>query len=162
MNMVSKHGPLIWLGLLFALIPTLVVSQDRPGLSVKVIRVVDGDTIDVCCVAGKRETIRYIGVNTPETRHPAKGVEPYGKEAAEANHKLVAGKAVHVEFDVQERDRNGRLLAYVYLGDGTFVNATLVEGGYAQVMTVPPNVKYQELFLKLQQEARTASRGLWR
>ncbi len=66
---------------------------------------------------------------------------------------------VHLEFDVQQRDRYGRLLAYVYLKDGTFANAWLVEQGYAQVMTVPPNVKYQDLFLKLQREAR---RGLWR
>lgn len=63
---------------------------------------------------------------------------------------------------MQKRDKYGRLLAYVYLEDGTFVNAWLVENGYAMVMTVPPNVKYQELFLKLQREARGARRGLWK
>jgi len=129
---------------------------------VRVVRVIDGDTIEVCCIAWKWESIRYIGINTPETHHPTKGVEAYGKEAAGANSRLVSGKTVRLEFDVRQRDRHGRLLAYVYLEDGTFVNAWLVEQGYAQVMTVPPNVKYQELFLKLQQEARTASRGLWR
>ncbi len=63
---------------------------------------------------------------------------------------------------MQKRDKYGRLLAYVYLEDGTFVDAWLVEHGYAQVMTVPPNVKYQDLFLKLQREAREAKRGLWK
>ncbi len=66
-----------------------------------------------------------------------------------------------LEFDVQQLDRYKRLLAYVYLEDGTFVNAWLVQHGYAAVMTVPPNVKYQELFLRLQREAREGSRGLW-
>ena len=126
------------------------------------LRVIDGDTIEVCCVGWKRESVRYIGIDAPETHHPTKGVEAYGKEAAEANARLVSGKTIRLEFDVQQRDRHGRLLAYVYLEDGSFVNALLVEQGYAQVMTVPPNVKYQELFLKLQQDARTASRGLWR
>ncbi len=106
--------------------------------------------------------VRYIGVDTPETHHPMRGVEPYGMEAAEANRKLVDGKTVRLEFDVEQRDRYGRLLAYVYLEDGTFVNAWLVENGYAMVMTIPPNVKHQALFLKLQREAREAGRGLWR
>ena len=140
--------------------PNSIDAQAAP--LVRVVRVIDGDTIEVCCVGWKRESIRYIGINTPETHHPTKGVEAYGKEAAEANARLVSNKTIRLEFDVQERDRHGRLLAYVYLEDGTFVNARLVEQGYAQVMTVPPNVKYQDLFLKLQQDARTASRGLWR
>ncbi len=105
--------------------------------------------------------VRYIGIDTPEIHHPMKGIERYGKEASEANRKLVDGKTVRLEFDVQEQDRYGRLLAYVYLEDGTFVNAWLVENGYAMVMTIPPNVKYQQLFLKLQREAREGMRGLW-
>ncbi len=91
-----------------------------------------------------------------------KGVERAGKEASEANRKLVDGKTVRLEFDVQEQDRYGRLLAYVYLEEGTFVNAWLVEHGYAVVRTIPPNVKHQELFLMLQREAREERRGLWR
>ena len=91
-----------------------------------------------------------------------KGIEPFGKEASEANRKLVDGKTVRLEFDVQQVDRYKRLLAYVYLKDDTFVNASLVENGYAMVMTTPPNVKHQELFLKFQREAREAGRGLWR
>ncbi len=90
-----------------------------------------------------------------------KGVEHFGMKAAEANRVLVDGKTVRLEFDVQQLDKYGRTLAYVYLEDGTFVNAWLVENGYAMVMTVPPNVKHQELFLILQREAREGRRGLW-
>jgi len=168
---VAEKGPLrkcvagaLLLVSLLALFPALPHSSERapkPPVSVRVVRVIDGDTIEVCCLNGRPETIRYIGVNTPETNHPTKGVEAYGKEASEANRKLVAGRSVRLEFDVQQRDKYGRLLAYVYLEDGTFVNARLVEQGYAQVMTVPPNVKHQELFLRLQREAREARRGLW-
>ncbi len=150
-----------WLGILLILLPAPVASQGDSTV-VQVVRVTDGDTIQVCCIAGQREKVRYIGINTPETKHPSKGVEYFGKEASEANRKLVDGKSVSLEFDVQQRDRYKRLLAYVYLKDGTFVNAWLVERGYAQVMTVPPNVKYQKLFLKLERQVREARRGLWR
>jgi len=150
-----------WLLLLLTLLPAPVASQSDSAV-VQVVRVIDGDTIWICCIAGKREGVRYIGINTPETKHPTKGVEHFGKEASEANRKLVDGKTVRLEFDVQEQDRYGRLLAYVYLEEGTFVNAWLVENGYTAVMTVPPNVKHQDLFLRLQREAREARRGLWR
>ncbi len=151
-----------WLALLLTLLPALVSCQDGSFLAVKVVRVVDGDTIQVCCIGWKREKVRYIGVVTPETHHPMRGVEPYGMEASEANRKLVDGKTVRLEFDVQQLDKYGRTLAYVYLEEGTFVNAWLVENGYAVVMTIPPNVKYEALFRKLQREAREAGRGLWR
>ena len=120
-------------------------------------RVIDGDTIEL----KNSETVRYIGVDTPETVDPRKPVEYYGKEASEYNKGLVEGKKVRLEFDVQKKDRYGRLLAYVYLSDGTFVNAELVKLGYAQVATYPPNVKHQKLFQKLQREAREYNRGLW-
>jgi micrococcal nuclease len=125
-----------------------------------VVSVVDGDTIWVE-LSGQREKIRYIGVDAPETNHPIKGVQEYGSEAKAANRKLVEGRTVRLEFDVPGRDRYGRLLTYVYLEDGTFVNAWLVEHGFAQIMTVPPNVKYQDVFLKLRRESREAQRGLW-
>jgi micrococcal nuclease len=125
-----------------------------------VVRVVDGDTIHVR-LTDRVEKIRYIGVNTPEIHHPSKGEEPGGREAAEVNRGLVGGRRVRLELDVQTRDRYGRLLAYVWVGD-TMVNAELVRLGYAQVMTVPPNVRYQDLFVKLQRQARDAHRGLWR
>ncbi|HIP95694.1 MAG TPA: hypothetical protein EYH32_00580 [Anaerolineae bacterium] len=125
-----------------------------------VLRVVDGDTIEVE-IGGQRYKVRYTGVDTPETKHPAKPIECFGHEATEKNRELVEGKTVYLEKDVSETDRYGRLLRYVHLADGTFVNAELVRLGYAQVATYPPDVKYVDLFLRLQHEARQAGRGLW-
>jgi len=144
--------------LLLALVASGTVAAG--GIEGTVVRVVDGDTIHVQ-LADRVEKIRYIGVNTPEIHHPSKGEEPGGREAAEVNRGLVGGRRVRLELDVQTRDRYGRLLAYVWVGD-TMVNAELVRLGYAQVMTVPPNVRYQDLFVKLQRQARDAHRGLWR
>ena len=144
------------------LLLALLVAPAAPGEAIEgtVVRVVDGDTIHVK-VWERVEKVRYIGVNTPETHHPTRGEEPGGREAAEMNRRLVVGQRVRLELDVRARDRHGRLLAYVWVGD-LMVNAELVRLGYAQVMTVPPNVKHQELFVKLQREARDAGRGLWR
>lgn len=125
-----------------------------------VVRIVDGDTIRVR-IADRIEKVRYIGVNTPEVHHRAKGEQPGGREAAQLNGELVASKRVRLELDVQERDRYGRLLAYVWVGD-LMINAEPVRRGYAQVMTVPPNVRYRDLFGRLQREARESGRGLWR
>ncbi len=147
------------LGVLFSLIILVAFISGfaaPPPSSFQVERAIDGDTI----VLTNGERVRYIGIDTPETKHPKKPVEYFGKEASEANQKLVEGKTVRLEFDVQKRDRYDRLLAYIYVDD-IFVNAWLVENGYAQVATFPPNVKYQELFVKLQREARENKRGLW-
>jgi len=122
-------------------------------------RAVDGDTIEVE-IAGESYKVRYIGIDTPELHHPTKPVGYYAQEAYEKNRDLVEGKTVYLEKDVSETDRYGRLLRYVYVGD-VFVNAYLVQQGYAQVSTYPPDVKYQEQFLELQREAREAGRGLW-
>lgn len=149
--------------LLFSLLPLLAALPAWPaqgGLEGTVVRVVDGDTMHVR-IGDRVEKVRYIGVNTPEVHHPTKGEEPGGREASEVNRRLVTGKHVRLEFDVQERDRYGRLLAYVWVGE-IMVNAELVRLGYAQVMTIPPNVRHQEMFVKLQREAREAGRGLWR
>jgi endonuclease YncB( thermonuclease family) len=139
--------------------PPLTSPYPTEPLTARVVEIVDGDTIDVE-IEGRRERVRYIGINTPETKHPTRGVELYGPEAAEANKRLVAGQMVQLELDVERRDRYGRLLAYVYVGE-VMVNAELVRQGFAQVATFPPNVKYQALFLRLQREAREAGRGLW-
>jgi micrococcal nuclease len=145
------------LGLVLALLLAAALASAGP-LDGTVVRVVDGDTIHVR-VGERLEKVRYIGVNTPEVHHPKKGEEPGGREASAVNRTLVEGRRVRLEMDVQARDRYGRLLAYVWVGD-TMVNAELVRRGFAQVMTVPPNVRHQELFLKLQREAREAERGL--
>src|SRR5437899_251583 len=94
------------------------------------------------------EKVRYIGVNTPETHHPTKGLEPGGREATEVNRQLVNRHQVRLELDVQERDRYGPLLAYVYVGD-QMVNAELVRRGYAQVMTVPQLFAYRGVASRL-------------
>jgi micrococcal nuclease len=153
----AHRAPL--LAVLLALLLTAALASAGP-LEGTVVRVVDGDTIHVRL--GERvEKVRYIGVNTPEVHHPRKGEEPGGRAAMALNRVLVEGQRVRLETDVQARDRYGRLLAYVWVND-VMVNAELVRRGYAQVMTVPPNVRHQALFVKLQRDAREAERGLWR
>ncbi|MED0670393.1 thermonuclease family protein [Aneurinibacillus aneurinilyticus] len=141
-------------------------EKKLPGtLKVTVTRVVDGDTFKAK-VNGKEESIRLIGVDTPETVHPNKPVQPYGPEASAYTKKRLDGQTVTLEFDVQQRDKYGRLLAYVWLGDAKnpkaeMLNQTLVKEGYAQVATFPPNVKYTDSFVNLQKQAREAGKGLW-
>ncbi len=128
----------------------------------RVTRVVDGDTIHVA-LGGRDETVRYIGVDTPETKKPGSPVECFGRAAAAANERLVAGERVRLVRDAEARDRYGRLLAYVYrVRDGRFVNADLVRRGFAQPLTIPPNVRHAERFARLAREARGSGRGLWR
>lgn len=127
--------------------------------TVAVVRVVDGDTIRVS-LEGKEVPVRYIGIDTPESVDPRRPVERMGKEASERNRALVEGKRVRLEKDVSETDRFGRLLRYVWVEE-RMVNAVLVEEGYAEAVSFPPDVKYQELFSRLEREARDAQRGLW-
>lgn len=128
-----------------------------PGLKeYQVLKVVDGDTIWVKDL-GK---VRYTGIDAPEIKHPDREAEPYGYEAMEANRRLVLGKMVKIELDIAKRDHYGRVLGYVFSGP-VFVNAYLVEAGYAYPIKVKPNVKYYELFVGLQKEASGAGRGLW-
>jgi len=128
-----------------------------------VTRVVDGDTIKVD-IDSIKYTVRYIGMDTPETVHPQKPVELMGKEASAKNKELVEGKVVRLEKDISETDRYGRLLRYVWIQQNegwVMINAELVRLGYAQVATYPPDVKYQALFLKLQRQAWEQKLGLW-
>lgn len=125
-----------------------------------VVRVVDGDTI-IVNVNGVEERIRLIGIDTPESVHPDPTQNNrYGTIASDYTKNLLTGKKVSLELDVQERDKYGRLLAYVYL-DGVMVNKTLLQAGMAQVSTYPPNVKYVDDFLALQKTARDNNVGLW-
>ena len=114
---------------------------------------VDGDTITI--EGGYR--VRYIGIDTPEIYPQA---EPFGREAWQANRRLVEGKEVRLERDVSETDKYGRLLRYVYV-DGVFVNAELVKAGLAQAKAYPPDTKYHDYLEKMETEAREASRGMW-
>ncbi len=145
-------------------------QSEVAAFKARVTRVVDGDTAYVS-FSGKSEKVRFIGVNTPETKDPRKPVEPYGKEASAYTTAELNGKEVYLELDVQERDKYGRLLAYVWLERpisrseaevrAKMFNARLLLEGYAQVMTIPPNVKYADLFVQFQREARSANKGLW-
>ena len=127
--------------------PVITESQ------VKVVRVIDGDTIEI---AGGAH-VRYIGMDTPET-YPK--VEFYGPEAKAKNIELVEGKLVTLEKDVSETDKYGRLLRYVYV-DGVFVNGELVRLGYAEAVSYPPDTRYQWQLEQLEKEAKAAKRGLW-
>ena len=127
----------------------------------RVVKVVDGDTIHVQ-VGGAREKVRYIGVDTPETKDPRRPVQCFGERASQFNERLVAGERVRLVRDVEERDRYGRLLAYVFRDrDALFVNAELARLGYAQPLTIAPNIRYADRFAALAREARDAGRGLW-
>ena len=131
------------------LLSCITATEDQ----VKVVRVIDGDTIEI---AGGAH-VRYIGIDTPET-YPK--VEFYGPEAKAKNIELVEGKLVTLEKDVSETDKYGRLLRYVYV-DGIFVNGELVRLGYAEAVAYPPDTRYQWQLEQLEKEAKSAKRGLW-
>ncbi len=128
-------------------------------------RVVDGDTFDVS-YGGAVQRVRIIGVDTPETVHPRKPVQCFGREASAKTKALLAeaGNRVYLEKDVSETDRYSRLLRYAWIdlaGKRLLLNEVLVSEGYAQVSTYPPDVKYQDRFLAAQRAAREGQRGLW-
>lgn len=126
----------------------------------EVIRVVDGDTI-VVKYNGNEERIRLIGVDTPESVHPNENKNTQeGVKISDYTKERLTGKIVELELDVEERDKYGRILAYVYI-DGEMYNKELLELGYAKLATYPPNVKYVEEFTKIQKEARKNKVGLW-
>lgn len=127
--------------------------------TVPVVRVVDGDTI-VVALGGGEETIRYIGVDTPETVKPGAPVECFGPQASALNKQLVSGEEVRLDFDREPRDRYGRLLAYVHRGD-LFVNAELIRRGAARTLEIEPNTAHGEQLARLQTRAAAAGRGLW-
>ncbi len=121
-----------------------------------VTKVIDGDTIEI--KGGQR--VRYIGINAPEVAHFTRPGECYGREATRKNRELVGGKKVRLERDIENKDKYGRLLRYVWV-DHLMVNAELVRLGYARAYPYPPNLKYQDLFSKLEEEARRQRLGMW-
>ncbi len=144
----------------------------------KIKRVVDGDTAIIVFLTDdgtpyKDERIRFIGVNTPETVDPNRPVQYYGKEASEFTKKELKDKTVWIQMDMGVRDRYDRLLGYIWLKEpknpdsekevrAKMFNARLLLEGYAQTMTIQPNVRYSEMFVKFQREAREAEKGLWK
>lgn len=155
-----------WRPALLAVLALAVVPAwgQQPGrgrsLPAGVVKVVSGDTIHVF-VNGEVERVRYIGVTAPDPGDDGQAGDPLGREALQFNRGLVNAKNVRLEMDAQERDAEGRLLAYVWLGD-VMVNSEMIGHGFGQVVTGSPNVRYQELLLRRQEEARVARRGIWK
>jgi micrococcal nuclease len=136
----------------------LIDGGAPPGLiPATLIRIIDGDTLEVT-LEGKTETVRLIGIDAPEAG------EPYSTQAADALESMFAGQEIHLEFDVEERDQYGRVLAYVYASDGNYYQMAqepLLIYGLAAAYTVPPNVAYAETFEFMQDLAQSWSQGMW-
>jgi micrococcal nuclease len=150
---------------------SLPFGKSRNYEDILVERAVDGDTLKL----ENGERVRLIGIDTPEMHESAKLdrdsrrsgqdkkiIQAMGRRSFRFTKDLVEGKRVRLEFDVEKHDKYERLLAYVYLKDGTFVNAEIIKQGYASLMTYPPNVKHVDMFKQLYQEARGNNRGLWK
>jgi micrococcal nuclease len=140
-------------------VDTPAVAGLPDGETARVAEVIDGDTF---AIADGR-SVRLIGIDTPETKHPDKGVQCFGKEASSYTARLLPrGTPVRLVADVEPRDRYDRLLAYVYrVADGLFINAVLARDGYARPLTIPPNVAHTEQLDTLAAQARDQGRGLW-
>ena len=147
-------------------------SADAAREPATVRKVLDGDTIEVARGA-RIDRVRLIGVDAPEAhdspkldRQVAGGrdrdtILALGRASSVFTRERLLGRHVELELDVETRDRFGRLLAYVWLPDGTLFNATLLEAGQARLLTIPPNVRYVDRFRPLERAAREARRGLW-
>jgi micrococcal nuclease len=162
--------------LLFFLISFILLSstQSYAQQPITVTKIVDGDTLKIN-YKGQKESIRLIGIDTPESRINRKTkkdakrsgqdietIIAMGKRATAYVESIVKrGDLITIELDVQERDRYGRLLCYVYLSNGKMLNEEIVKAGYANVMSIPPDVKYEDRFLKAYQDARERKIGLW-
>lgn len=147
---------MIQLKALLFLVLSMVFINASYGKEYVVKKVIDGDTIQL----ESGETVRYIGIDSPELYTKESGAEFYAKEAARFNKKLVYMKKIKLEFDQEKQDSHGRMLAYVFVKN-TFVNAELVRQGYAKAMVKPPNTKYKDVLLAQQQKAIDEDKGLW-
>jgi micrococcal nuclease len=146
------------------LIPAAATPPLGARQTARVTAVIDGDTIKVSIAGGAAVTLRYIGIDTPETVDPRAGVQCFGKEASAKNADLIAtqGAVVDLEKDVSDTDQYGRLLRYVfYNGTETMVNEVLVREGYAKASSYPPDVKYQSRLAAAESRARSEGLGLW-
>jgi len=166
------------IGLLISLIALLYASVSSAGPQREhaiVLRVIDGDTLLLRIATTSTEKVRLIGVDTLESKHnkraqfqaeksavDVKTITKLGKLAFENTRQLAPiGSSLELEYDRTKRDKYGRLLAYAYLPDGTMLNERILVTGFANLLTVPPNVKYAERFKRAYQESRSAARGLW-
>lgn len=170
----TSRGACIWRAVAVGLLTLITVSGCRrsndfatPPTSDRatVIEVIDGDTLRLD-ISGVRESVRLIGINTPETKHPTKGVECFGPQAsAFAEQLLPPGTQLRIERDAEARDTYRRLLLYVFLPTSAgerFVNLELVARGFAVPLSIEPNVRYRDRFIDAAFDAQQHSRGLWR
>lgn len=127
---------------------------------VRVLEVVDGDTIVVAFANGSTDTVRLLGVDTPETKDPTEGVQCFGPEASAFTTRRLLGRVVTLESDVERRDVYDRRLAYV-LVDGVRYNDVLLRRGYARFLVIPPNDAHGRTMLVAELDARRHRRGLW-
>lgn len=163
---------LIWFGLKTATLKQAVLVENSPPATASaaprvnnekllVTEVIDGDTIKI----QTGQTVRLLGIDTPETKDPRRPVGCFGKEAANETKKLLLGKEIILQKDVSETDKYGRLLRYIYLpledGQDLFVNDYLVREGFASALTYPPDVKFNEQLREAERSAKENKRGLW-
>lgn len=149
-------------------------KENKSENTIVIVKIIDGDTFQVL-FNGKKESVRLIGIDTPETRRNRKAkkdaertnedleaIIEMGKSSKKFLQSLIKeGDTITLEFDVQERDRYGRLLAYAYLDDGRMINEIVIRNGFASPMTIPPNIKYEDIFLESYRYARENNLGLW-
>lgn len=156
-----KHLIIILIFLSLALAVSFSLGQESEQKhKVFVVDVLDGDTIKVVDASGEF-TVRLLGVDTPETHHPKKPVQCFGKEASEFTMSILKGKYVYLEYDIERHDKYDRLLAYVYL-DGTMINKLLIEQGYARLLVIEPNKSHARELLGSEVKAKTGNVGLWK
>jgi micrococcal nuclease len=135
-------------------------GDSLPGrVQARIVEVVDGDTARML-VDGREQSVRYIGIDTPESAIPGERPECFGKRASHANAALVEGKTLSLVLGDERRDRYGRLLAYVYAGE-VLVNAEILRRGFARTLAIAPNTDFADRFARIQQAAANAGRGLW-
>ncbi len=139
-------------------LPSVLYAKE-PCKTVKVFKVIDGDTIKISCKSGDKYVVRLIGIDTPETHHPKKPVQCYGKEAADYLKKRIDNKYVRLKYESQKVDKYGRTLAYVYSGLN-FINATMIRKGYAFAYK-RFRFKYLQKFTRYESAAQKKKRGLW-
>ncbi len=178
MRISKKIGTVVIAGIVLLFIKLGLFDKKAPVVNSKdtitITKIVDGDTFGVL-FKGKKEKVRLIGVDTPESRKNKKAIKDsernakdlnkiigLGKQAKEFVKSIVkVGDELKIEFDVRERDQYGRLLAYLYMKNGKMLNNYLIEEGFASPLTYPPNVKYEELFRSSYKTARENNKGLW-
>ena len=164
--LIGLLGAVLFVGSLslFVLILNTVARNSSTPFAAEptVIETIDGDTIDVR-IGYKRQRIRLLGIDTPETKDPRKPVQCFGREASERTHKLLPpGTIVQLEHDLEKHDAYNRLLAYVWrASDGLFVNLDLVAGGYADILSIPPNTAHADEFRAAMTAAKATPAGLW-